>query len=388
LSRGFLGRIARHPTSGARDAREDRLTEVCAAVFASPHCSGLARFVAVEWLQAAVTDERLANRALLAALRDQLAEDGADWSCNVRTQLSVALPDGARRPDLELRFRNVSEASAPDVVIWVEVKHGTAPHTRQLHAYLDAQRDSLSRGAVLLVAPRTSYPFTPAEIPAEVPQLTWQQTARIIGNYPTPDPVGQFLIDELRNYLAEEELMDPEQLTPVHLVALANYQEAREALDLVCDAAAAWIDKSWNEQTRGQWPQTGTARERWWSYANHARDTPPIAVDERWGWSWEVIYDSAWIFPDRRVGVPCIGAGMTADRGSIATLEQRSQDRLLDAEFELRDKTRTRSTENEYVWRIVYPEDVLAGATIDAQGKMLADWVIAAFSDLRTALSA
>ncbi len=57
------------------------------------------------------------------------------------------------------------------------------------------------------------------------------------------------------------------------------------------------------------------------------------------------------------------------------------------AGFELRDKTRTRSTDNEYVWRIVYPEDVLAGATIDAQGKMLADWVIAAFSDLRTALS-
>ena len=37
----FLGRIARHGVGFAVDPHEDRLTEVCAAVFASGYCEGL-----------------------------------------------------------------------------------------------------------------------------------------------------------------------------------------------------------------------------------------------------------------------------------------------------------------------------------------------------------
>lgn len=53
MQRSLLGRIARYGITGLRDPREDRLTEICAAVFGAEACEGLARHVALGWLAAA-----------------------------------------------------------------------------------------------------------------------------------------------------------------------------------------------------------------------------------------------------------------------------------------------------------------------------------------------
>ncbi len=50
MTETFFGRIALHGTTAAKDPREDRLTEVLAAVFGSAAGRGLARHLAHRWL--------------------------------------------------------------------------------------------------------------------------------------------------------------------------------------------------------------------------------------------------------------------------------------------------------------------------------------------------
>lgn len=215
MSESLFGRIARHATSPSRDPREDRLTEVFAAVLGASQAIGLARYVASRWLTgdeatAAYAAERLRR---LGALLD---ESEGDWSCSVRTQLGVRTKTEGRRLDLALHFERHDAASSSDehVLLWIEVKHGTNPSNDQLAAYLDQIKlRSVKNAAVLLLAPRSGYPtFDPAQMPAAVPRLTWEETGRIIGSFEASDPVTRFLLDELIEYLREEALMDPPRL--------------------------------------------------------------------------------------------------------------------------------------------------------------------------------
>lgn len=51
---------------------------------------------------------------------------------------------------------------------------------------------------VMLSAPRADYPtFDPAQMPLEVPKLTWEETGRFIRSFVPPDPVSSFLVDQL-----------------------------------------------------------------------------------------------------------------------------------------------------------------------------------------------
>ena len=63
-------------------------------------------------------------------------------------------------------------------------------------------------------------------MPASVPRLTWQQVAESVRTFTAENATGAFLVEELCNYLTEEKLMDPPQLTPLHIVALANCNDA------------------------------------------------------------------------------------------------------------------------------------------------------------------
>jgi hypothetical protein len=55
---------------------------------------------------------------------------------------------------LELRFRRQAGSTADDVVIWVEVKHGTSPHEHQLSNYIsDLAGLNVRARAVVLLAP-------------------------------------------------------------------------------------------------------------------------------------------------------------------------------------------------------------------------------------------
>src|SRR4051812_23353745 len=95
----LLGRIARHGVSGLRDPREDRLTEICAALFAAPQCEGMALHVARGWLVAATEDV-----PGFAARTEALLDPERAWSCKVETQVRFDSEDGPRCPDLALWF--------------------------------------------------------------------------------------------------------------------------------------------------------------------------------------------------------------------------------------------------------------------------------------------
>jgi hypothetical protein len=241
---------------------------------------------------------------------------------------------------------------------------------------------------VLLLAPRQDYPFEPAQVPDEVVQLRWQDTARIIREWSTDDPVGRFLLAELTAYLREEDLVDPEDLKHDHLVALEVHHEALNALERVCELAATRVDSQWNEgDGPGQWGPR-VVKERWWTYPPYPREPAAqgVDLDDAWGLAWQLIFDGSYLFRDRSAS-PVFSVGMTADTpGSIEALRSGHQRRLEEAGFELLPLGTTTSPKNEYVWRVADLGDVLSGGPLEGQADLLAAWVVNAFTDLTRAL--
>ncbi len=387
----LFGRIARHPVGVGRDAREDRLTEVVAAVLDSPSCKGLARHVAMAWLgDAREHHGAIAKRGRFSRLHDRLADDGQAWNCEIKTQRSLRTMEGQlRRPDLTLRF---TAARAQTLTLVIEVKHGSAPHTDQLRAYVD-HHSGTDHAAVLLLAPRSDLAWLePAQIPAEVARIRWQDTARAIDDWATGDPVAQFLVDELTNYLNEEGLVDPSQITAEDISALIHHQRALDALDRLCELAADDVAQRWAALLEtGAYPTRGQPKERWWSYPARRADDVPLRAQqllEHWGWGWQLIYDSSYLFDDGGAWVPRLGAGMTAALGSIQDLTQDEQERLRERGFELLSRGSTRSQNWDYVWRMAELDggEVLTGGRLDEQAELLACWVVDTFAGLADAL--
>lgn len=387
----LLGRIARYGVSPLRNAREDRLTAMCAALFDSPHCAGLAHGVALGWLERAAEQAELPNVDVVRTMRDLLADPELSWTCRTQTQLRFDTEDGARRPDLELRFtgNNPDGGAEPVVLLWIEVKHGTSPHTQQLKAYVNGQpKGEGLHDAVLLLAPREQIPtFEPGEIPDEVPRLTWEATAELVKRHRPSNAIGCFLVAELRLYLREEGLMDPEQLTPVHLVALANHHEAVQALEHICHIADEDVIRRWNARTSHDWaPRRGNPSVSWWTYPMHSRESKRLVDAGPWYCEWQYMRSTADQFTDGRPGVPCFVAGMTAEAAARAAvaLSETTRKRLKQAGFDI--VLAAGSGGYDRVWCRAYPEDVLAGPDLGRQGKALASWIIHAFTTLSTAL--
>jgi hypothetical protein len=262
VAAGLIERIARHGVSGERDPREDRLTEILAAVLENPRCAGLAHHLVIGLLDAATAES-----------------------------------------------------------------HTATP------------------GAVLP--------------PRELCELL-----------------------ELLHYLRQEGLMDPTQLTPVHMVALANHKEAQQALNAIFEMAA----RQTNSETPGE-----AKNERWWRWPDQgcADMVPGRGPSEhRVGCYWGMFDEAQLILRDGRPGVPCFTAGLTMERGVVGEGWSAPRDSLRSGDFSVLERADTTSPKNDYVWRIAYPEDILAGADVEAQGKALAQWVRDTFDDLHVVLAA
>jgi hypothetical protein len=383
---GFISRIARHPRSAEHEERENRLTEVCAAIFDSAPCAGLAHYVVAEWLRAVPE---------LASMLALLDADADTWSCQVRTQFRITVEGRLRQPDLLLTFTRDLDDTPQQVDICVEVKHGTEPHDHQLHDYVKwlDRRPSNARAVVLIASRSEIARFRDSEIRDEIPEtvpcLSWQQTAAIIDSYErrTSDPVSQYLVRQLCVYLKEENLMDPDQLTPAHMIALANHKEALTALNIICDEAAAVVASSW---PGGDWrpkPFKGPVPERWWRYP--LPETQAEDQKDPWDFGWHLFLDSDSILRDGRAGAPCFLAGVAGDAtGRIGDLSDGNVDTLRSKAFHILPEGATKAHKREYIWRVAYPEDVLAGPDVAAQGRALARWITAALDELRAVLGA
>ncbi len=360
------------------------------AVLDSSGCKGLARHVAMAWLGNATEHHgAVKKRDRFSHLYDELAEEGRDWTCEIKTQRSIRTADGQlRRPDLELVF---TDANTQRVDLLIEVKHGSAPHTRQLRAYVDDQGGT-DDAAVLLLAPRNDFAwFAEDQIPDEVARVRWQDTARAIREWPTSDPVAEFLACELSEYLEGEGLVDPSHFTTMHLDALVQHRQALDALERVCELAAEGVANRWHGPADpGSYGRP--VHQRWWGYPALPRGRDPrtdVGVQqilEHWGWGLELLLDSTVVFKEGMPWVPRLGAGMSGEAGSFGTLQGDQRDRLRAADFQLLPLGSTNSRTNEYVWRVAELKDVLTGGEIEAQADLLADWAVKAFTDLTEAL--
>jgi hypothetical protein len=270
----------------------------------------------------------------------------------------------------------------------VEVKHGTEPHTQQLAAYAGEQRRrGQGDAAVLLVAPRADYRnFATDEIPPGVPRLTWEQTTQSLRSYEAPGRVGEFLVADLLAYLEEEGLVDPIRLTHDHVAALVHHRAARDALDRICEIAAGEVEQLWDGPGEpGTWPERNP-REYWWEYPSAPRGGQPVTKDDSLGWNWWLLLDSTDVFKDGRPGVPCFGAGITGETGSVAKLARSVRDALKEDGFLVLGPGDSNSSQWDYMVRAAYPDKdaggVLAGKDLDSQARALAAWIDRAFRDV------
>jgi hypothetical protein len=373
---GFLSRVSRYARPSLVEQRENRLTEVFAAVL--ERTDGLALQLAKSWLSPDAGEGANAQPALWSAARAALDEDDLTLRLPVRTER----PTHSGRVDLELRFRRRSGSSADDVVIWVEVKHGTGPHEHQLSNYSgDLARLNVRAGAVVLLAPRWSYPFASIELaPSGVPQRTWQQTAALCARWRSADAVQRFLVKEFLKYLQEESLMDPDVITPLHLVALAEHRRALEGVVLALEVASGYIEREWND-CAGREDGARTALRYSETHPKGRRGQPPEDWGPRCFWDWNLRGNDS-VLEDSRGGVPFFIAGAGVNKRQVlVTAEAAGWAAKLhesDGFVELNAKY------NRFV-RVAYPEEVLVGRTLQQQGESLGRWVVDTYDALYAA---
>lgn len=118
------------------------------------------------------------------SVRAALAEPG-EWACFVRTQLRFLSEDGARRPDLEIRFDGRRSDGTPTQV-WLWIGSSTEPRPTPSSSVLISR--SSAGGAcptLLLLAPRGQIAGFPREqVLEEIPVASWQSTAGQIRKAP------------------------------------------------------------------------------------------------------------------------------------------------------------------------------------------------------------
>lgn len=370
--------MARYARPALAEQRENRLTQVFAGVLA--HCDGLALDLARDWFAPYPEDTEVQVAA---------QSDGVALALTEPLELREVRPQrptyGGQTVDLELRFGRPGAASGEDVVIWVEVKHGASPHEHQLTGYVrDIGQLGARASAVVLLAPRQSYPFEmPAPPPDEVRQRRWQQTAGRCARWARgASGVPRFLVDEFLDYLQEESLMDPEVLTPVHLVALAEYPRAAAGLATICEVASGYVDRHWNERSDYQkyYGKPAYGVGYWEAQPAAPRGEPEADWDPFW-WDW-VVRESDISIPSSRGGVPVFAAGLTSElTHPIVTPKATAW------AAKLADEHGFLAFSDSYdrVNRVAYPEEVLVGRSLQQQAESLGAWVVETFRGLQAA---
>lgn len=378
----LFGRVTRYRPRADYDQRENRLTEVMAGVL--EQTDDMALELARSWLRPQPRDAQARDGDHgdpWVGARAALDEDGVALR-GVQTQRYTR---GGWFVDLELRFGQRLASRAEEVVIWVEAKHGVSPHENQLQNYLtDIAQLGVGAWAVVLLAPRDYYPFVP-EPPVDVPQRTWQETARTVADWSAPSEVDGFLRDELAAYLREEGLMDPEAITPLHLTALAERRRAEEAVASACEIASGYIARHWNKRESHCSARTGGPElygiGYWETYPQAPREASAADWSPAW-WDWNLMEDDREV-EDSRGGVPVFVSGLCVERGDpyITGTEGAAW------EARLADSHGFVSLANGWdrFVRVAYPEEVLIGRTLQQQGERLGAWIVEGYQALYAA---
>ncbi len=381
-------RVTRYPVSFSVDPRENRLTEVTAAVV--ERVEGMAQTFVESVLRAGAED---AQRRELGAdevnHRERLREIARTlFLPRVQVNTQVATSQG-RFVDLEILLRPPVGTATPGLLVWVEVKHGASLHGDQLDAYL---RDKGMRPVpehveriVVLLVPRGWAP-TVGVVPSDVLMVDWQSVGRAMKpGARVRLPVQDWLLSEYVRYLKEEGLSDPDALTTVSALALMESHAAWNAAAGICEHADGVVQADWgvrgaHQKTRGNTPSPAFGTGYWTNYAAHREGHPP-SPNWRGAWFEWGLRDTAHVegLEDAR-GSWAFMAGVTVvtrdNPMRVAANEQWLARRVADG--------------FRYFWiagyyrfaRLRYPDELLRETTLEAQGRELGRWVVETFGAL------
>jgi hypothetical protein len=361
---------------------ENRLTAALAAVLAQ--APELALALARDWTdphegncapgEVAVPETADANEALR-----RLETHDNHGLLQIRTQVTSK----QKHVDLELRFGPEPTRSPNDVLIWLEAKAGSQPYPDQLASYRDRLRERIALGAVILLAPRPDLPYGEELVPRGVPQRSWQATTprlrklRVTAN----DPV-RFLVDELDGYMTDRNLTLPEAIGPEHLVALAYWNQAEEALVAICEETSRLVKQTW-----GQPDQVALDRRRpfyGWGYWEAWTRSGQRGSGEWIRLEWAVLNDPSHPEVDGRSLAFVSGLAAEDPERLTATPDDLERSRRLEDGVALtggviRFERFVDPDGTARLSRVGFPEEVLHGRTLEDQAKSLGDWITTAF---------
>jgi hypothetical protein len=339
-------RVTRYPR-GDIDPGENRLTECFAAVL--ERSDGLAAALVNNWLEI------------------DLPAEMPVW---VRTQRATV---GGRFVDLELAF---GAAAAPELRVWVEIKHGADTHENQLANYLtDIPFETQDAARVVLLAPRGTMP----EAPAQVPRVEWQSVGRLVRTwcrYEAAHGRAEWLGGEFISYLREEGLMDGERLSAAHAFELEARPAAERTVARLMEIAQSHVVAGWGkpERTGGQGSRFG---EGWWATFPVAAEGSPPAPTWRRAWFEWVLRDDRFLAQPRDSLAFFAGASFAAKGSAKSVAENNPWFAARAAQgFERAQANYTR------LWRVMYPDQLLGSDTLDEQGAALGNWILDAFRTL------
>lgn len=216
-----------------------------------------------------------------AEVYDALAGTGRTQR-SVETQARTTTA-GRRTIDLALRFGCGEPRPTDDVLIWVEVKHGSNPHEDQLQNY---SRDLQGHGhrAVVLLAPQGRLPYTDDVVPSEVPQRSWQAVGHIVRRAAdtAADPKRAFLLEELYAYMDDQSLTEPDRIRPEHLMALAYADAAESALVGICERVSRLVEQRLGRPFEVRKSRGRPAYGRDYSRLGASRRIPQASVSVGW----------------------------------------------------------------------------------------------------------
>lgn len=333
-------RVTRYPVSVEIDPRENRLTETFASVL--ERVDGLAAALVGEWTGVMPVEKA--------------------W---IRTQRPTV---SGKFVDLEVGFGSVL---APNRRIWIEVKHGATLHHQQLESYVsDLAVELQDQTELVLLAPRDSMPTTD-----QARSIDWQRVSAFIRRWQrdVDDPVAKWLLEELLTYLKEEGLVDEDALNPAHAFALAARPSTDRTVARLVEFAQQVVESEWGQAKKSS-KQGGAG---WIWYATFPLEIMGEGASSKWRTAWpEWTLREDDFRPDTR-DAHAFFAGMSFQSLKESPLGIEGNEAWLAA----RMAEGFERVQSWYwrLWRPIYPEQLMAETSLEAQGRKLGEWVAESF---------
>lgn len=355
---------------------ENRLTEILAA--ALERLPDVARDLALIWTAPSNVSAGEMAWPSTHAIHQALPTLGLQ---SVRTQQATV---SGKLVDLALRFGPTRHPSPDDVVIWVESKLGADPHDQQVASYVADLPSNVRAASVVVLAPRSSLPYLPVDVPDGVPQRSWQATGRRLrAAAQDAAPVKAFLLKELIDYMSEDSLIDPHAIGPELLVALAHAEQAEAALVRVCEEISRHVASdhgasadSFAEASRTRKPDFGWNYWEAWNLRKNDAGEATLWLD------WNARADATHSAAEGRSVIFISGLTAASYEELAATPEDLAvQDALLsgvpvDGRLVRFERV---SDECERLTRVAFPEEVLIGRTLEDQAAAAGTWIVEGF---------